>query len=109
MGAKLGIEEKGYVILGQALGGTGCDDEAGEFSVKGLGGVRGQWLVDGTINQLVVSLSKIITPVEDHHGATLIGGEDNDIRIGTTLIGSEDNDIRIGAQGVKSRTFSGAD
>ena len=59
--------------------------------------VRGLRLVGGAIGQLAVSLSKIITPVEDHHGATLIGGEDNDIRIGTTLIGGEDNDIRIGA------------
>ena len=52
--------------------GTSIGDEAGEFSIEGLGGVGGQRLLDGVIIQLVVSLRKIVIPIEDDHGAALI-------------------------------------
>ena len=40
MCVRFGIEEKGYVMLGQVLGGSNGGDEAREFIDEGLGGIR---------------------------------------------------------------------
>ena len=42
---RLRIEEKEYIILGQALSGTGDGDEAREFNAEGLVGIGGQKLL----------------------------------------------------------------
>ena len=45
------------------MGGTSNDDQAVKFKIKGLGGFRGQGLVDRPISLLTVSLSKIVNQV----------------------------------------------
>ena len=37
---RLSIDEKGYIIFGYALDVTGSTDDAGEFIVEGLTGIR---------------------------------------------------------------------
>ena len=55
----------------------------------------GQGLVGGPIRQLTLSLSKIVSLVQDDRGVAVIGGEDED--------------GGVGAKGAKCRTFGGAE
>ena len=57
----------------------------------------GSWdgVVGGTIGQLMLSLGKIVSLVQDDRGVALIG--------------KEDEDAGVSAKGVESRTFRGAE
>ena len=55
----------------------------------------GQGLVGGPIGQLMLSLGKIISLVQDDRGVALIG--------------RKDKDAGVGVKGAESRTFGGAE